>query len=857
MPRHTYECKKVAAETESEIGLICLLKQGKPAGSSVTFVVYHDGAEKHRIDGAVVADPRARAGKAATAKYVPPLVPDDKTHYVVTYKAIADGEEYKLDDEIHVWPRKAKLTTRNEDDTKPLKNFKFKVMQGGAQTGSNLVTEGDDPATLEFKLEAGKPFTLEALDPYEFIGVPAAQNGKLRELKSTGRVNFTPEFVKPKRPGDGQIIQWVNMDADPALKGTDGLGDTVEVTVGVDGDRDPTSGNTITKPLGQAGIYVYVKVVFSGPGGKKSLRNTPKTELADGLNLLSRAAVKEAATDAQWEYTGKVDLALAGGVGKFKLALGLAGGDTCTVSLGSTPACNGPTLTFTNWRKRWYELMAPDFMVMNTRVVGGVSMRDFPAAGRTVITDSGLTTFTEYEIHKSFSFTELEATTAGKGSVLPREFFGQTSGPDKRYLLTRLTMQTPPKAFDNGKGSRCMTVLLCDDIFVSDGASKGHPDRERTITTTTAEADLDLATTVSSSCVWHPVSANRTRAAADTIIALKWTANIARPTDYQGPADYDFETDVDDPTIDGTSKDRRLRIEELTQNPAPCTVVFKNPLIGNTPTTLDGAAKSAINAWLASLWTDAKVRPHGFELRFRITGFGGNANRNARFDAVRAHIQNQMGTAAPQLYKHLGLTAAGACRTGPLDWAATVNMGRSHAQRIAVDLPAVNPDDPGSLAGALSDTQCPIDVYFKFEHQVKINGNANNPWVVIKLGTEGPAAPECVSETVMHEGAHRLGLAAPAHGVPGIPAAKKIDEADAVYPHNGTLGHYYTGHGHNGGHCAYGLSDAQKGTDPFNWTTSQACKCFLYGSGGRDDSSRRRMSFCPQCQDILRGKELT
>ena len=410
--------------------------------------------------------------------------------------------------------------------------------------------------------------------------------------KSKGRLNFTPEFVTPKAPPDGIIKQWVNLDADPALKGSDGLGPEVEVTVGVLGDRDPNSGTTVAKPLGAAGIYVYIQVHFSGPNSKKSLRNSPKTELAAGLNLLTRTAVKEAATDAEWAYTGKVDLAQTGGIGKFKLKLGMAGGDTCVVKLGSTPACGGPSLTFTNWRKRWYELMAPDFMTMDTRVVGGVSMRDLPAAGRAVIKDSGITTWTDYEIYKSFAFSAVEAAAASKGSVLDREFFDQSTGAVKRYLLTRYSMDSTPKAFDNGKGTRGMTILLCDDIFINDGAGKGHPDHERTITTTAPAADLDISSI--SRCVWHTVSANRGRAGADCIIALKWTAKITQPIDHQGRADFSFDADADEPGIDGTSKDRHFRIDELTQNPAACAIGFKNPLIGNVATSLDGTSKTAI-----------------------------------------------------------------------------------------------------------------------------------------------------------------------------------------------------------------------------------------------------------------------
>jgi len=847
MARHIHET--------TEVGLVCLLKQGKPAGSSVTFVVLHDKVEKTRLDGAVVADARARAGKAATVKYKTPEVPDDKASYVITYKALADGEEYLGGDEIHVWPRKGKLTSRNEDDTQPLPGFKFKVVQNGS-AGTDIFKAEGDPAVSDFRLAAGAPFTLEGVAPYAIVSDPAnpaPQGGKLRDLKSKNKITFKAEFVDPKRPDSGTIKQWVNLDA-TAKKGTDALGTEVEITVGAEGDRDG-SGTTVPEPLGRAGVFVYVKVKFSGPDNRKSKRNAPKTDLVAGLNLLDRVAVKEAATDAQWEYKGKVDLALAGGVGKFKLALGVAGGDSCEVSIGNTVACSDATLTFVNWRKIWYELMAPDVMALrDASAEDGTAVRDFPSAISNAMKTAGDLTFIDYAIHRSQSFTQDEATTTAPGSILKREFFQRNDGAAKCYLLTDYSFKTYPKAFDKSKGARGSLIKACDVNLFNDGPGR-DADFVRRLDATTVQADYDLAAN-DPNILWSPSSAFSGGGGAASIRSLTWAAKIANPANYRGPPTYSAVAAVDDPAA-MVGDDAQFTIDELTQNPAPCRVLFRKPWIGNTATDLDDAAKAAIDLWLAPLWTDAKVRPNDFKLQFRFTGQLGNERRQARVTSLDTYIRAKLAS-APPIYKHAGLKPDGSVRSGNFVVADVVDMDRSHWKLIAVNLPAADAGDPGSFVGPLDATaHCPVSVTFTFEPQHSGLGmagqGAQKGELLLLLDTRAPLS---VSDIALHELGHQYNLSNVAHGLPGIANAKGIteNEPEARYRDVGTKGNFYTGMGHSGGHCAFGLTDADKTRANFHGLRG---KCIMYGASSMNDGTRTATGFCPQCADHARARDLS
>lgn len=878
-PRHAYE--------KQDIGLICLLKQGKPVGTKVQFVVKIDDVEKTKVDGTISADANSRTGKAATAKYVPDEVAADKTHHVMTYHAVVDGEEYKTTDEIHIWPKKAKLTTLNEAGDKPLPGVRFWVLQNKEKYPKSddpmmpqlppYKTAGN-PAVFEFPLKAGYAFALEACEPFEFVADPEKNGTALRDLKVKAKLNFEAEFVTPKRPADGNLKQWVNLPGDAVKKGTDGLGNEIEVTVGVKGDRNEATGAAVPNPLGGAGVFVFVKVKFSGPGGKKSKRNSPKTELVAGLNLSDRVAVKEAATDLQWEYTGKVELKEAGGVGKFKINVGYAGGDTCEIKIGSTATCGDATLTLTNWRKLWYEIMAPDFMDLAERdMPDGSKAWDFVPTGLTNIKTSGDATFIEYELFKGHKFTEAEALTANPGSVMKREFFERTAGPAKVYILTDYSFTKYPKNFDKGKGTRATHVKGCDINLYNNGPGGDGRDADKTLydQCTAEEKDIDIWGTFRG-IYWHPVSAYGGGTGGDTIKDITWQADIADPSVYMQKPTVEFAPDEDTATGDtDKGKTRAITLTEATLSGIGI-VRYESPMIGNIPTTLDATRKAAIDSFLTPMLTIAKLRPKGNVLKFKISAEKGNQRREDRIQAIKDYITTKVASDAPLVPVHPGLDDAGVARLGTLAWAGAIDIDNSHHHKFRVKLPK-SPGGtaehlkilPGDFVGALSATKCPVGVWIEFEPQHSANGmagqGAQKGEMLLKWGIN---CPLCITDTFLHELGHQYNMAVVATGTgdhqwhdadnpqaPGISTPKTVVETEvAPYIHVGTKGHAYSGKNHSGPHCAYGLTDDHK--DEPNYHNVPSGTCTMFGSGPRDDSQRKRLRFCPQCQDLLRARDL-
>lgn len=91
-----------------------------------------------------------------------------------------------------------------------------------------------------------------------------------------------------------------------------------------------------------------------------------------------------------------------------------------------------------------------------------------------------------------------------------------------------------------------------------------------------------------------------------------------------------------------------------------------------------------------------------------------------------------------------------------------------------------------------------------------------------------------INQTMVHETGHALGMCCDEIKVPGI--------ADPAAEHAKS----YTARGHQGGHCATGIADADY-NDASKKLSGLGGTCVLYGEGG---GSRLR-SFCAACAKIL------
>jgi len=354
---------------EETIDLVAILQQGELA--NVTFVLYKDGEQVHEEN-------RNFTGKRAFLSYKTPTVDQDKDSYTLTAEAKYDGEVAELEDEYIVWPAKGKLKVVDEKEKKPLKGFPFRIMQGGKQTGKKYTVNSDD-GSIEFKLRAGHTFTIQAISPYEIKKETKVHN---REIELEAVLNFEAEFIEPdietlgiaelfgEEGGDeielddaGRVKQFVNL---PTKKdGRDGLGTEVKIKVGVKGDRDKPD----SEKIGKADMEIYIKATF-GPDGTVADPDSPlglkatkskRTDASFPTELVDAEGITSEDKDKAKVYKGKVKLK-ADGTAEFKVKLGLAGGDTCKVEIGSTDAYDNASMEFANWRKLYYEIVAPNFM---------------------------------------------------------------------------------------------------------------------------------------------------------------------------------------------------------------------------------------------------------------------------------------------------------------------------------------------------------------------------------------------------------------------------------------------------------------------------------------------------------------
>ncbi|MBK8800539.1 MAG: peptidoglycan-binding protein [Fibrobacteres bacterium] len=214
----------------------------------------------------------------------------------------------------------AKVTTANNPVEDPALYAKHKIP----------LKKADPP-----KAAAKGEIALEAYDP----------------KNSSKRVEFLGSVV--------ELRQYVNLPSPAGAMGRDARGDVVSMRILSKGylqDKDAA------KPLPEK---VFVKVIFSSKEGhaKRSKRNSPDWLLTKSANMESfkAPASKTGAAPADgWVYEAVVKVPPGQKEAQIELHLGYAGGDTCEVQVGPTPACDSARVRFVNWRRLWYQLSYRD-----------------------------------------------------------------------------------------------------------------------------------------------------------------------------------------------------------------------------------------------------------------------------------------------------------------------------------------------------------------------------------------------------------------------------------------------------------------------------------------------------------------
>ncbi|HEU0124302.1 MAG TPA: hypothetical protein VFQ91_27475 [Bryobacteraceae bacterium] len=239
-----------------------------------------------------------------------------------------------------IWPKTTQVLFQDQGK-QPMKAFNFLVKQQG-EPDQRLATDGQGKCTVT--LMARAPYSIVPDGKFKLLSDEQATAGQFRDHKITVETVITAKFSAPDITKSYYVAdpdaapakkQWINLpskekDHDVG-SGCEAQGKSIVFAVTADPPED-----------GQVGDKVYFEVTF----GRESKRKDPLPCLRAEFPVSDKKVVENKAT-------GYVILSPLGDnpTGYFEVDLGIAGGDTCTVKIGGTPAVADAEMKLINWRK--------------------------------------------------------------------------------------------------------------------------------------------------------------------------------------------------------------------------------------------------------------------------------------------------------------------------------------------------------------------------------------------------------------------------------------------------------------------------------------------------------------------------
>lgn len=795
----------------------------KPYTGTVDLLLIKNGADDKPI---ARQDGLALTGGKLTHSFKVPDVAPDEPHYSLKVIAVYGPDKQTRSDvaEAVVWPRAITLHTRT--DTQPNEpKVPLLVVQGDTE-GAKPVSGADGKATATLALKA--PYVIKTGSPYSILA-DEIEPAKLRDHKLKVERNIVAMFVSPdvtqapyvandaSAPAGGQR-QFVNLVT--ARNGQDAQGHLVTFVVCANPKAD-----------GRANDRIYVEVAF----GHQSKRNNPKPALlAEGVSDLKN-------TPDPATFSGWVKLDADAGSARFKVDLGLAGGDTCSVAIGGRKDhCTDASITLVNWRRLFYELRYPALMAARLSAA-----KDYADDIRAHLTARLGHAFIDFERFKSHEFPDADATIAKANGTLMAAAYLQDAGGGQRYVLTNGILNTAGKfSGDAAKKSRSVYVSLCDRAFSSN--STAH-----TLAPLVDATPFELASP--GGYLFEP--STKDGSANLKVGSYKWKAVVANAHLHK------TVLAVEPPANDAAAS--QVTLTE-TRRPGK-TLDLRFAAKGDAfETSLAPADTLKINAFISGLLSDLPaLRQVGNQVSLKLAGDGPGADAQARLQAVGSAVQAAFDSSATLVDCHPGKDAHGVVREGPMDLAW---LKFKDYRTILINLPKSPPATaahlrtlPGDFVGAAeTDTNCKVQVKFDFSSAGEINGNSGGGEQIMVLRT---ATAGAISSTICHELGHAMGMTI----VPGLNNDKPPPGLTVQHIDNGGTS-YVNGNApypltdgkrsiHKGGHCAHQVPGGKRADAAFaGWEPSLAVTgCILWGSGGSDDT---RTAFCPTCVEFIKARRL-
>lgn len=755
-----------------------------------------------------------------------PKVDPDAPNYAIKVIALhGEGKATRSDvAEATVWPKTVTIHTRTEVRPNESK-VPIAVVQNGTETPAPL-TGDDGNCTAQLLLKA--PYTLKALAPYSLVSdetLPA----KLREHKLTVVRPIIAMFVAPdvsKVPyvpsvdgGTGRR-QYVNLVT--ARNGQDAFGHEVLFEVCAN-----------PRAEGRAGDRIYVQAMFS----RASSRNNPLP------TLMNSPAVSELKTPADDAHTGWVVLDADGGTAKFKVNLGLAGGDDCAVAIsGRKDDYTDATITLVNWRKLFYQLRYPAMFSGQLAASG-----DFADDLQGFVTARLGQAFIEYENVASIEFPDADATISkGNGTLLPAAYLKDNSGGNvyvvSPSILDPIGKFRPPSGV--ATLSRTICISLCERSF------SGNVDSHSMAPLITS---VPMEIPSPKGYLFDPPT-ERGRASNMSVAGYEWEAVVEQK--HEQPTMLSM-------AVQGAAAPGRVMLADAA-GAAPAIEIAFAAKEGGHQTTLPPDELTRIGELIARLLSDKpSLRRSGNKLRLVLSGDGTTPDGDARLEAVMDAATSKFTSLDNKVSMHPGLDEQGQPRKGPMELAW---LSFKDYETILVKLPASPAGTaaelrvlPGDFVGATETAHtCKVRIKFDFVTAGSINGNSGGGYQILKL-RDGSAA--AVSSTICHELGHSMGITivpgAKNDRVPPGMVAKHIDSGGTSYFNGDPPYTLIDGKRsiHKGSHCAYNVPGPKISDHKFQgWKPGASSNgCIMWGSGSASD---RRPAFCPTCLELIKARRL-
>lgn len=372
---------------------------------------------------------------------------------------------------FHDW---VELTTLDAEG-QPLPNVRFNlnIVVGGRRVAQRRNLRTDAQGVLRVNGLQGGDVGIEFVSPFVLVswesGTGCVLRARVRQIKRA-------RFVYPRtRNGRANHKQYVNLP---------------DVAGGAPRDEGQRMRFKLKLDDGKSGDKIFFKVEFRATQ-LLTASETAGEQPFQGLNPrndVTRPSITGGATPGWAPQGGKeVTLSADGEQPEVVVDLGPCGGDQFTFKIGGDERCGDDTVVVTNWRKVYYQVMAPAGMALgNTRDMhASIKGRMASRLGRA---------FIEWSHHRTHTFPDANAPA---GSLLPKSYF-RRRGRGNIFVLTDRTANATPAGvnFDASKDPRCIKLRLCNlNCFFDPGAppgGAGHAVSNLTVNATSADFLVSL-----------------------------------------------------------------------------------------------------------------------------------------------------------------------------------------------------------------------------------------------------------------------------------------------------------------------------------------------------------------------------